>query len=416
MAFEVDGLIPASVLQPETVDDLGSVLRDLNAEKKAVIPWGGGTRMHVGNLPAAYDAAVDLSSLPVSIEHVAGDMVCIVSANITVDAVNKELATAGQRLPFDVPNPAKATIGGTLATNAAGRMRSSFGGMRDWVIGMKVMQPDGSIAKSGGRVVKNVQGFDLHRLNTGAFGTLGIIVEAGFKLVPTAVSQTTVAAWFEDLSSARQFAMSVFNGPSTPEAITLAYGDRASAVGDALGARSTGCIVLVQAAGSEAAVERMVNDATGLAGASGAVDYQAVEPSQETAAWDSAESATAQYPLELRAALRPTAAFEFLGQLERRTQPIAGSAMGAALDVGFGALHIGFNGADDDGLGSTVDTAKQLAREFEISLTFERLPLDLKKKTDVFSLLGANMEVMRRLKQQFDPNGTLNRGRFAGGI
>jgi glycolate oxidase FAD binding subunit len=413
-------MAPASVLRPRTTEELATELSRLDAERQAVIPWSGGTRMHVGNVPHAYDAAINLTSLPVSIEHVAGDMVCIVSANATVATVQRELHKSGQRLPFDVPNASVATIGGSLASSTAGRMRSSFGGARDWVIGLKVMTPDGVVTKSGGRVVKNVQGFDLHRLHTGAFGTLGIIVEAGFKLIPTAPSEMTVAAWFEDLPLARQYAMTIFNGPFTPEALALATGAHAAGLvetlaGEAGQARAPD-LVLMKAAGVNGAVERMTSESTGLAGTCGATGYRVLEAAPAVGAWDAISQPMAPGGLTIRASLTPTAAFDLISQVERMATRREGLRQSALLDVGFGAVQFGFEAGDAATLTSCINTVGDAVRGLAGTYVVEQAPSSVKAGIDVFGTFGANMELMKRLKQEFDPNHTLNRGRFAGGI
>ena len=420
MSFEVDGIAPRTVLRPRTIEELATELARLDSERQAVIPWSGGTRMHMGNVPAAYDAVIKLSSLPVSVEHVAGDMVCIVSANATVSAVQRELRKSGQRLPFDVPNPAVATIGGSLASGAAGRMRSSFGGARDWVIGLKVMLPNGTVTKSGGRVVKNVQGFDLHRLHTGALGTLGIIIEAGFKLVPTAPSETTVAAWFEDLRLSRQYAMSIFNGPFTPEALTLATGPHASELVETLagevGQAKAPYLVLLKAAGINAAVERMTSEATGLAGTCGATGYRVLEAAPAAGAWETISPGAAPGSLTVRASATPGAAFGLISQVEQFARRREGLRHSVLFDVGFGSVQFNFDSSDEVTLTSCVDAVGEAVRSEAGTYVVEQAPPAIKSSIDVFGTHGANMELMKRLKQEFDPNSTLNRGRFAGGI
>ena len=162
--YSVDGLTPSEVQTPGSVEELSQVLERADGERLAVIPRSGGTRLHVGNLPARYDIALDLTAMPREIEHEPGDLTAIVDAAVTVADLQSQVAQAGQRLPFEAPRAAEATIGGSVASNAAGHMRTSFGGIRDWVIGMQVVMADGTVTKSGGRVVKNVQGYDLYRL------------------------------------------------------------------------------------------------------------------------------------------------------------------------------------------------------------------------------------------------------------
>ena len=201
--FEVDGLSPDRVERPASVDELSRIIADANAAGAAVIPWGGGTRMSLGNSPERYDVAVDLTGISGIVEYEPADLTIVVSGGTTVAELQTLLGESGQRLDFDPPEPAAATIGGSLASNAVGPLRSSVGGVRDLAIGLQVVEADGAVTKSGGRVVKNVQGFDLVRLHIGALGTLGIITEVAFKVAPFPADTQTVAGWFDGLDAAR---------------------------------------------------------------------------------------------------------------------------------------------------------------------------------------------------------------------
>ena len=222
--FPVDGLLPAEIIRPTSKSGVASYLSDLYSQGKSVVPWGGGTRIGIGNIPTSYDVALDLTGLNSEIEHVAGDMTLICDAGTKISDLSSLLAESQQRLPFEVSYPAEATIGGSVASNAPSRLAPRFGGIRDWVIGMSVVLADGTPTKSGGRVVKNVQGYDLHRLHTGAFGTLGVIVSVALKLIPVPEGTQTVAMWFDRLGSAANAAIDVGNANITIEAARLYSG------------------------------------------------------------------------------------------------------------------------------------------------------------------------------------------------
>ncbi len=202
MNYTLDGLSPSSVEKPNSLEELSTCLSKVHDSNLSAVPWGGGTRIGVGNIPSSYDTAIDLSGFQGEIEHVPGDMTVVANAGVTIGTLNELLAKEGQRLAFEVRNPELATVGGSVASNAPGRRQSSTGGIRDWVIGMQVVLADGTVTKSGGRVVKNVQGYEMHRLNTGAYGTLGIVSQAAFKLLPIPPEQQSVVVWFDDLDSA----------------------------------------------------------------------------------------------------------------------------------------------------------------------------------------------------------------------
>ena len=240
MNHSLDGLTPATVVQPGTLDELSSALASATTSGLAVVPWGGGTRIGIGNVPSGYDIALDLTGHTSHLEHVAGDLTVIVDGGVRIGDLNGVLEKEGQRLPFEVRIPERATVGGSVASNAPGRRQSSTGGIRDWVIGMQIVLADGTITKSGGRVVKNVQGYDLHRLHTGAYGTLGVISQVAFKLAPIPPEQRTVAAWFSDAPSAHEVGLNLVNGVLAPEVISLVSGPLASGAVTAAGDTAPG--------------------------------------------------------------------------------------------------------------------------------------------------------------------------------
>src|SRR3990172_741034 len=171
-AFAVDGLTPQAAVAPASYEQAAEVMRYAHAEGLAVIPWGGGTHIHVGNLPRRYDIALSLSRLNAVVEHEPADLTTTVQAGMTLSELQGRLGAAGQLLPLDPPGGERATIGGILATNASGPWRHAFGGARDMTIGLRVVTAEGRITRAGGRVVKNVAGYDLCKLYIGSLGTL----------------------------------------------------------------------------------------------------------------------------------------------------------------------------------------------------------------------------------------------------
>ena len=184
--FTIDGCTPERIVCPASIDELAQCAASAHAANLAVIPVGNGTQLHVGRAPTRYDVALSTQRLNRILAHEAADMTVTVEAGITLADLNAALAPAGQRLPLDPPHPERTTIGALIATDACGPLRLSQGKVRDLLIGITVVLADGTLVHGGGRVVKNVAGYDLMKLFTGSFGTLGIIVEATFKLRPVA--------------------------------------------------------------------------------------------------------------------------------------------------------------------------------------------------------------------------------------
>jgi len=175
---------PKLVIEPGTERELAEILRLSNEAGLAVIPRGGGTKLGWGNSPARADLILSTVRMTEIIEHAWADLTVTVEAGCTIQRLQETLGQHGQRLALDPLWPEKATVGGVLSTNDSGALRLRFGALRDLIIGVTIALPDGTLASSGGKVVKNVAGYDLPKLVTGAFGTLGVITRAVFRLHP----------------------------------------------------------------------------------------------------------------------------------------------------------------------------------------------------------------------------------------
>ncbi|MCH8115770.1 MAG: FAD-binding oxidoreductase [Chloroflexi bacterium] len=431
MNYSLDGLTPSAVERPKGLDELSAALASANASGLAVVPWGGGTRIGVGNVPSGYDVALDLTGHTGHLEHVAGDLTVIVDGGVRIGDLNGVLEKEGQRLPFEVHSPGQATVGGSVASNAPGRRQSSTGGIRDWVIGMQIVLADGTVTKSGGRVVKNVQGYDLHRLHTGAYGTLGVISQVAFKLAPTLAVQQTVVAWFDDVRSAREVGLNLVNGLFAPEAISLVSGPLASDVVTAAGEAAPDLqrtdpgnhdgmwTLLVRLGGGVRSIERQVNEVTGAAGASGATGYAVLDGNTAGKAWGLLDGAGSAADVTARVTARTAFALDISEALIQRNlaNPTNGPAgVSIICDLGFGALTVLASAVSDEQALSFVNTVVTEVSQSSGSYVIEKCPLAVKQQMDVFSDVGNSIEIMRRIKNQYDPANTLNPGRFAGKI
>jgi glycolate oxidase FAD binding subunit len=183
-ADSVSGIQPQLVLEPANEQQLANVLRLCNEAGLAVVPRGGGTKLGWGNPPSRANLILSTARLNRVLEHAWADLTVTVEAGCTIQALQGTLAQHGQRLALDPLWPEKATVGGILSTNDSGALRLRFGALRDLIIGVTIALPDGTLASSGGKVVKNVAGYDLPKLATGALGTLGVITRAVFRLHP----------------------------------------------------------------------------------------------------------------------------------------------------------------------------------------------------------------------------------------
>src|SRR6266852_7439154 len=196
--YTIDDFGPLSAAQPRSAAELCDLVRRAAAEGSAIYPLGGRTMLNFGLPPSKPGIAVDLSHLHQVLDFPARDMTITVQAGITIRRLQEITAAENLRLPIDVPLADRATLGGAIATNTSGPRRYGFGTLRDYVIGISVINDEGQETKAGGRVVKNVAGYDLCKLHVGALGTLGVISQVTLKLKPLPEHQTLIGVRCEE--------------------------------------------------------------------------------------------------------------------------------------------------------------------------------------------------------------------------
>lgn len=414
--FSIDALSPDRVVRPETPEDVATALRAATADGKTVVPWGAGTKQSFGNRPRRYDIALDLRSLNGIIEYEPADLVVTVQAGTPIHALQERLATAGQFLPLDPPFAGAATIGGTLATNVSGPSRLLYGTARDMVLGLRVATPDGELVKSGGRVVKNVVGYDLNKLHVGALGTAGVVVEVTLKVQPAPGAGATVRARVESAEKAFACASDVVRSALYPRAVDVA--------GDPDGSWE----VLVWASGTPATVERQVADVTRMLASRGVEQVERLVAGAHDDCWTAVREAGRTgggSEVVLKLSCLPSQ----LAALAARAASVPGTKTIAR--AGNGVLYV-ISPADRAGedapvAGTThcVNWIAQLAaaaHELGGALVVEQAPAGVRNGVDVWDPAGlaaqrrSDFGLMHAIKQQFDPAGTLNPGRFVDGI
>src|SRR5258708_27556025 len=214
--FEINGVVPAAVVYPGSAEEVGEVLRLANERDLVVAPAGGLTKQQIGCVPERIDVMVSTTRLNKVEEYDPGDLTIAVGAGMPFAEMQRQLAEHQQWVPCDAASLEHATIGGLLATGAAGPLKSTFGHMRDFCIGIQFVTTDGKVAKGGGRVVKNVAGYDLMKLLVGSYGSLAVITRANFKVFPRPRQTRTFACSFGSLEEALQFRARIFRSPLAP--------------------------------------------------------------------------------------------------------------------------------------------------------------------------------------------------------
>ncbi len=429
-ADAVDGVAPRMIAEPGTAEELARCLRWARDAGLKVTPRGGGTKMGWGNPPAACDLLLSTARLDRVQEHAWADMTVIAQAGCRVADLQRALAEHGQHLALDPLWPERATIGGILSTNDSGTLRLRYGSLRDLIIGITVALPDGTLAKSGGKVVKNVAGYDLAKLFTGALGTLGVIVEAIFRLHPLP-RQTRSLTFSGTPAALNQQLLAILASRLTPTGLQLR-----AAPGDArLDVRFDGT-----AAGIQAQVDQIdqVDRVRHLAApVSAPADAPAETWTSHQALWDGAPGADAAAPaLVARLSVLPARIAAACALIERAAAARSLAWRVVVQGVGAGYVRLAGNQGDEPALRATLlELREELAGSGAAKLGDARsvrsarstggtggtlvalgCPLAVKRGLDVWGPAADTQPLMVRIKQRFDPDGTLSPGRFLGGI
>ena len=415
--YAIDGLLPRVVVIPAAVEQVAQIVALTNQDSLTLMARGGGSRTNLGAIPEQFDVLLETGRLTRVLEHEAPDLTCHVEAGITLAALQEQLATKGQWLALDPPDAQQATVGGILASNASGPKRLRYGSARDLVIGLHVVQASGEVARSGGRVVKNVAGYDLNKLYIGSLGTLGIIVEANFKLQPLPVAERTLLLSFASASDAMQMVIATLGSLLTPSAIELIDPGAAGDMSDFFGLKLpvNGYSLAIDFEGTVTSIDRQVDEARLLARNHGALLGDDLTGNAQDQFWNVVREHM-QGSVTCKAAILVSQVASYLQTVEHicRHHELEAAIVGHA---GNGILYIELRPADaTQRLVEAIAELRLSAQEARGSMVVERCPIDLKRRISVWGEPGSDFYMMQRLKQQFDPKGTFVKGRFVGGL
>ena len=388
----IDGVAPTTTEAPATPQELATLLASASRNHQQTIISGGGTKLDWGTPPARVDLLLRTSGLAAIIAHRYGDLTATIQAGAPLLEVNRMLASHGQWLPIDTPFDA-ATIGGVIATNDAGPLRHRFGTPRDLVIGVTLALTDGRLVKAGGHVVKNVAGYDLGRFMSGSFGTLAVIVDATFKLLPIAAASRTLVARSADAGSLAATVSAIRSTDLEPLALDLHV------------ATSGEYWLLVRFATSPEATDAQVNAARAHVGADAAV----VSGQEEQALWaDHQRDVWKKTGSVVRASWLPAALKDVLTTIERVA---TGSGVAAEL-VGRAGVGAGFLRIDGDDRAQIAAIQQLRARRATLEhVVVLRASRAIKDAVDVWGVSPQLASIHRSLKRTFDPEAILNAGR-----
>ncbi|MPZ50862.1 MAG: FAD-binding protein [Dehalococcoidia bacterium] len=390
--YGIEGMTPPIAVKPASEEELIETLAACNAAQAAVVPWGSGSQMHFGMPLARYDVALDLTSLDGLLEYEPADLTVSVQVGMRLAGLEAILGENGQWLPLDPLVNESATIGGILATNASGPGRVVYGTARDFLIGIAVATPEGETIRAGGRVVKNVAGYDLGKLHIGALGTLGVITRASFKVAPLPELMLTIAAATPQPGALIVIAREAHRRGLAVNRLCLIWTQAAS-----------GWQLLVRMAGGASAVETSRRQLNELAVANG-VSLAPVDGS----VWSRLPAFQPGAEIVAKAAVMPTAISSILERLKALNSAIVAYPTAGIV---YGSWQAGAVSSDD-----LKDLRRLCVQAGSGALVLEKAPAELRVAVDVWGQPRGDFSLMQGLKRQFDPEGILNPGRFVGGI
>ncbi len=390
----IDGVTPSIAVSPGKPEEVAAVLRYANERELVVVPAGGMVHQEIGNVPPKADILLSTERLR-TIEHYdPGDLTIGVGAGTSLSDLEALVRDQGQVFPVDLAHSDRVTIGGAMAVAAQGPHKHFFGGLREFCIGVRFVTADGVVAKGGGRVVKNVAGFDMMKLMIGSYGTLGVITSASFKLFPRPVQTRTFVCEFETLAEAIECRERVRNSPLSPYCFELLS---PSAAG------SSAWSIVLRAGGSDRVLAR-------YAGELGSQVTKTLSAADEQQLWLKIEMLGDHSPVTLNLNLPPSAVQDVLATAERACAEhhLSYSAWGR---VAIGSMQMAFDGGMAEGYVAIVDAMRRVA-PIDSSVVVTRCPSALKHDISVWGASPTNLDAMRKVKHALNPKDTLNRGRF----
>jgi glycolate dehydrogenase FAD-binding subunit len=420
-ALSVDDKTPQMVVYPSSAEQVAATLRYASERGLAVIPCRNGTKLAIGNPPRKYDIALSLKNLNRVWHYEPADLTVSVEPGMKFGDFQRFVGRRKLWLPLNPAGGEQASLGGIVATHAAGSYRRHYGTPRDMVLGMKIATTEGKVVKTGGRVVKNVAGYDLAKLLIGSYGTLGVIVEISFKLFPLPLERATFVLSLDSLDSASEFRRRILRSPLDPlQTVLLNRPARELVDADAPGDRDgKEYEIWTEAGGSKRVVERYARSLEEMSRTVGA-KMAALQAERADRSWrrlaDLGALAAEKYPqaVVMKASLPISAGEDFIG---RAQQAAAGLRVITVAQIGVGIVCVCLlDGQSDPKTADLAEKLRQAAETLGGALVVERCPAELKRRLNVWSNVGDGFDAMRKLKETWDPKGILSPGRFAGGL
>ena len=420
-AYALDGLTPQAVLRPGSTEEVAEILRFAKTERLAVIPMGARSKLGIGMPPRRYDLALDVTRMNRVLAYDPGDLTLGVEPGVRYADLARQLASKSQFLPLAPAYAERATIGGIVAAGADSPLRHGYGGIRDFLLGMEFVTGAGVASKSGGRVVKNVTGYDIHKLLVGSLGTLAVITRINFRTFPVPPERRIFIAWFADAAAALELCARVAQSQLQPRMVEAFNTGAAKRFAAGEPARGRWCVAIA-AAGEPTAVARHERDLAALARETQTVGFETLDDVRGAALL----AAISEFPrlilekfpgaIIFRIATLPSAMAALAAQIAAiaRRHECEAAVLVRAVGAVYAALLPSRANADDRlaACKEVMDAGNTNGGRSMI----EWCPANVKREMSVWPAAGDNQALAQRLKNVFDPHGILAPGRFLGGI
>lgn len=398
------GVQPGAAFEPESVEEAAAAMGQCARDGLRVGFIGGGTELGLGVRPERLDAVIRTRRLARIVEHAPSDQIVIAEAGVTLASLQTAVATHRQRLALDPPLPERATIGGIVATSAFGPRRMRYGSVRDIIIGISMIRADGTAARGGGKVVKNVAGFDLPKLMCGSLGTLGMIATATFRLHPLPEASETLRLTGATAGDVRGLVARIKAAQLEPTSLVAVA--RADAPNFEIGVRFEGF---------RAGVVEQRDRFVALLRQEGRVSCELLDEPAERAFWAAHDRLRTEPLFCAKIAALPAAVEAVAGEIA----PALTETLGQAGFLWYPTLGLGFvAGAPRDAqrVASGVGRARERLAVLGGSLVLHRAPAEVRALVEVWGPPPPALTLMRSVKERLDPERRLNPGRFVGGI
>jgi glycolate oxidase FAD binding subunit len=435
--YEIGGKKPSSVVRPGSAEEVTEIVKFAAAEKLCIVACGARTKLAMGMPPRQYDLALDLTRLDRITAYDPGDLTLAVEPGVRLEKIEEVLAEHKQCLPLAVPYMSRSTAGGAIASGIDSALRQMYGTARDYVLGMEFVTGESVAAKSGGRVVKNVTGYDMHKLMIGALGTLGVITKINFRTYPVPISTRAFAANFESAERTLELRHAIARSPLTPMALEILSPRAATLFSSEATARiAPGALIadslsrvhwalVAEFSGNERVLDRCDREFRKLAQECGCQSSNTLTGDvalgiavrkREFIAITLPSSPAATI---VKMSVLPTRMKELLTNAAKAAE--TNSLPWAAMARGLGVIYFALLPIDrsDETRRRVIQTTDQILPECAAmggSATIPWSPAEWKSSLKVWGLERGDLDQMRKLKNIFDPHGVLSPGRFIGGL